>query len=222
MGLYKYFRLLPIENLTYEEFVEIYGILDTNRTTIYSGDFLNTTAVGVGIYLVSVNFKHFVKYKKSNFKYCQGYSAIDHSCAPNAQVHFIGKELAVRAIEDIEDFSKVRVSYLPDIATFSFVRKKLLKDAYFFDCTCPRCRDPDEEDAKLQSLKCKRCKGWVDCTSLKCSECKEKLKLSSEELNTIQKFKNGTLALPDASMTTRDLFVMYKKYSKVRHINGSI
>ena len=70
MGLYKYFRLLPIENLTYEEFVEIYGILDTNRTTIYSGDFLNTTAVGVGIYLVSVNFKHFVKYKKSNFKYC--------------------------------------------------------------------------------------------------------------------------------------------------------
>ena len=47
------FRQLPIENLTYEEFLEIYGILDTNRTTIYSGELLNTTAVGIGIYLVS-------------------------------------------------------------------------------------------------------------------------------------------------------------------------
>ena len=67
-GWYKCFRRLPIENLTYEEFLEIYGILDTNRTTIYSGDLLNTTAVGVGIYLVSFIFKQFTEYEKYDFR----------------------------------------------------------------------------------------------------------------------------------------------------------
>ena len=52
---YEYFNLLPLETPTYEEFLEIYGKLDTNRTTIYSGNLLNTTAVGVGLYLVSTN-----------------------------------------------------------------------------------------------------------------------------------------------------------------------
>ena len=39
-------------------------------------------------------------------------SAIDHSCIPNAVWSYQGKEMIIRTIDNVEDFSNLRISYL--------------------------------------------------------------------------------------------------------------
>ena len=39
-------------------------------------------------------------------------SAIDHSCVPNAVWSYQGKEMIIRTIDNVEDFSNLRISYL--------------------------------------------------------------------------------------------------------------
>lgn len=62
-----------------------------------------------------------------------GYSILDHSCAPNAAWFNIGKEMVVRIIEDVEDFSEIRISYVI-VHQHTQERRKVLKEKYFIDC----------------------------------------------------------------------------------------
>ena len=64
-----------------------------------------------------------------------GYSGLDHSCAPNAVWFNVGKEMVVRTIEDVDNFSEIRISYFDERGKTE-ERKKFLKKVYFFDCTC--------------------------------------------------------------------------------------
>ena len=65
-------------------------------------------------------------------------SAIDHSCVPNAVWSYQGKEMIIRTINNVEDFSDLRISYLLKLyENTSRRRQKLLKE-YYFLCNCSR------------------------------------------------------------------------------------
>ena len=77
---------------TFNEYVEIQGKWILNGTFLISNDLGDPPIiVGRGLYL--------------------GLSSLGHSCAPNATVINLGKEIVVRAIEDVENFSTVRIEH---------------------------------------------------------------------------------------------------------------
>lgn len=67
-------------------------------------------------------------------------SLFNHSCRPNAAVIFDGALLTIKAIDDIQLGQEITIAYV-DIAHSRTQRKRMLRDKYFFDCTCERCTD---------------------------------------------------------------------------------
>ena len=85
-----------------------------------------------------------------------GASIVDHSCCPNANVIFEGRNIVIRALTDIPEHkcsrndkkcelegqldmaTNVRISYL-DVMDHTLVRQKKLLDQYYFLCQCNRC-----------------------------------------------------------------------------------
>ncbi|KAG0555743.1 hypothetical protein KC19_11G000800 [Ceratodon purpureus] len=85
-------------------------------------------------------------------------SIINHSCLPNAVLHFDGNRAAVRAVDDIHEGTEITISYV-ELAASTTTRRKALKDQYYFDCNCIRCSRMDSlaglrEDALLEGYKC--------------------------------------------------------------------
>ena len=97
------------------------------------------------------------------------FSILDHSCAPNAVWYSKGKELVVRTIENVDDFSQLRISYLPNLFEKTESRREKLMQDYFFLCQCSRCQD-QSSDLMKSSLNCSKCKQGIgvistmDCT----------------------------------------------------------
>ncbi|KAH9572654.1 hypothetical protein CY35_02G163000 [Sphagnum magellanicum] len=85
-------------------------------------------------------------------------SIINHSCSPNAVLHFDGKHAVVRALENINKGTEVTISYV-ELAASTRVRRLALKDQYYFDCDCVRCigsetQNGSREDAFLEGYRC--------------------------------------------------------------------
>ena len=76
-------------SLVESEVLDIYGRMMVNTHKIFN-DALEH--IGFGLYL--------------------GTSVLDHSCAPNSHWHFQGKEMIIRTIDEVKDFSEIRKSYL--------------------------------------------------------------------------------------------------------------
>ena len=180
---------------SFTEFFEIIGKWQTNATSLAAMNFLNKIHVASGLYL--------------------GYSSLDHSCSPNATWFNVGKEMVIRTIEDVEDFSEIRISYL-DGRKKTAERKALLQKNYFFNCKCVKCENPNS-DAKFSSLKCNNCPGWVHGSTNICSSCFQKLKLRDEELIIVEKYKNDTLPKCDPNMTIKEIKSTFEKYIKTFH-----
>ena len=53
--------------------------------------------------------------------------------------YFNGKEVIVKALGKVKDFSDIRFSYLPSLNLSKAERKKRLQDGFHFDCNCLRC-----------------------------------------------------------------------------------
>ncbi|XP_057370124.1 histone-lysine N-methyltransferase SMYD3-like [Daphnia carinata] len=100
------------------ELLGIYGRMCVNSFNIMNGEM---QAIGTGIYLAP--------------------SILDHSCSPNAVVTFDGFKLSVRLTQDLPklDWNCIHISYI-DLMNSKNHRKKELKERYYFDCDCPRCR----------------------------------------------------------------------------------
>nr|VZI07982.1 unnamed protein product [Spirometra erinaceieuropaei] len=75
-------------------------------------------------------------------------SKFDHSCKPNAEFLFIGRTMKIMALEDMEDWTKARISYL-DTMIPTEERRKDLQSRYFFHCDCELCEDV-EQDLKVR------------------------------------------------------------------------
>ena len=131
-----------------DDVLEIYGKMMINSYNMINSIIEN---IGFGLYL--------------------GTSALDHSCAPNAHWHFRGKDMIIRAIDNVNNFSDLRQSYLQNLtATTKKRREKLLQDHYFF-CECSNCVDIIKDHTK-SSLRCPNCvKGCVPLLTGKCIEC---------------------------------------------------
>ena len=196
--IYKDFEIWledAIQIPTFTEFFEIYGKWQTNCTSIFALDFDDPfILIARGLYL--------------------GYSSLDHSCAPNAVWFNVGKEMIVRTIEDVNQYSDIRISCFYMIEK-THERKKYLQEHYFFDCKCVRCEDP-KSDAKYSSLKCKFCSGWVPESTKICSSCNQRLKLNQEELTIVEKYKNDTLTKFEP--TNEEIRSDLEKLTKVFHV----
>ena len=86
---------------------------------------------------------------------------IDHS----------GKEVVVRTIDNVKDFSDIRISYLKVLYASTEIRRKKLLESHYFLCECPKCLDEKSDDLK-NSLKCgaTNCSGCVPVTTGNCIE----------------------------------------------------
>ena len=70
--------------------------------------------------------------------------------------HQSGKEMIIRTIENVNDFSDIRHSYLKNLSASTKKRQeKLLQDHYFL-CECTRCLDTKSDNLK-NSMKCTNC-----------------------------------------------------------------
>jgi len=66
----------------------------------------------------------------------------NHSCSPNAVVVFDGRSVALRALDSINKEEQVFISYIT--ATEDRIsRQRDLKQRYFFDCQCEKCREDE-------------------------------------------------------------------------------
>lgn len=85
-------------------------------------------------------------------------SIVNHSCVPNAVLHFDGNRAALRALEDTQEGTEITISYV-ELAASTNTRRKALRDQYYFDCNCIRCsrlvtREGSREDAFLEGYGC--------------------------------------------------------------------
>ncbi|KAI0842860.1 SET domain-containing protein [Hypoxylon sp. FL0890] len=65
---------------------------------------------------------------------------LNHSCIPNAFVHFSGRDATLHAYREIKEGEEIEISYIDNDMTRP-QRQKALKTRYYFACVCPRCRD---------------------------------------------------------------------------------
>ena len=92
-----------------------------------------------------------------------GASIIDHSCAPNATFISNGKEIIIRAIENVNSFEDLRITYIPKLYESTSRRREILTRDYYFFCQCLKCQNMDL-DAKKNSLLCPKCKDCIPIT----------------------------------------------------------
>uniref|UniRef100_A0A0B6ZHP7 SET domain-containing protein n=1 Tax=Arion vulgaris TaxID=1028688 RepID=A0A0B6ZHP7_9EUPU len=73
-------------------------------------------------------------------------SVLDHRCWPNAVASFDGRNVIVRAVDDIasDSLSDVFLSYVDTLATTE-ERVQQLEQQYYFTCNCGRCQNKQVE-----------------------------------------------------------------------------
>jgi SET and MYND domain-containing protein len=67
----------------------------------------------------------------------------NHSCCPNAAVVFNGRTVSLRALDKIQKGEQIFISYI-DPTQSTDERVAQLKERYFFQCECPKCRGRGE------------------------------------------------------------------------------
>lgn len=127
--------------LTKQDLIRFMGRFRCNNFSIYDQQLF---AIGEGTYPVA--------------------SLFNHDCRPNAAILFDGALLMVKAIDDIEPGHEITVAYV-DIAHSRRVRKQTLKDKYYFDCQCDRCRD-DNPVGRIDAMLGEEMSDWDRAASL--------------------------------------------------------
>jgi len=97
-----------------------------------------------------------------------GLSALDHSCAPNCNVAFVGASVEVRSLpsEGRVTWKNARISYLSEVLPTS-ERCKRLEKQYYFDCQCSKCCEEGEELVAGAAV-CQKCRSPVAVSKEKC------------------------------------------------------
>ncbi|KAH7117606.1 hypothetical protein B0J11DRAFT_467994 [Dendryphion nanum] len=119
-------RVLTSTSLTITHIVDLYCRVLTNTVCIYPPE-----RAGRGTSLDVVT------------------SLINHSCDPNSFVFFEGNSLRVRSLRKLEAGEEITHCYA-DVTVDVFLRRRTLKDDYFFDCFCDRCEKESQHNEQLQ------------------------------------------------------------------------
>ena len=146
---------------------------------------------------------------------------MNHSCAPNCVLKFVGTELQVIATQTIEANAELTISYGPHFAKMKnpVERKACLMDQYYFDCQCGACRDERSSDTLLQALNCLACPDGELISSscetmmlVHCHACKQEYQL--EELREI--LQGTTVQRPAEAYFTQRIETLSKLLGKSR------
>ncbi|XP_065104157.1 histone-lysine N-methyltransferase SMYD1b isoform X2 [Paramisgurnus dabryanus] len=73
---------------------------------------------------------------------------VNHDCWPNCTIVLNNGKIELRALGKISPGEEVTVSYV-DYLNLSEDRRRLLKQQYFFDCTCEHCTNKTKDDLKM-------------------------------------------------------------------------
>ena len=78
---------------------------------------------------------------------------LNHSCEPNCIAVFNSRTCEIRSIKNIEKGEELCISYT-ELMRPQSVRGKVLKEQYYFDCTCSRCLKEIGEGTEMNGLRC--------------------------------------------------------------------
>ena len=107
-------------------------------------------------------------------------SLFNHSCLPNTNHLFVPgtHALKVYTSRDLEPGEQVFITYGPDSIRYTLEeRRKMIERAWYFDCSCKDCVEPDREDALnaklINALRCANpnCSEPVNPASASCKAC---------------------------------------------------
>ena len=97
----------------------------------------------------------------------------NHSCNPNAALYNHGKTVVMFSTRSIPKDSPITISYVTQLRlTTTDVRKSILQENFYFNCTCEACENdwfPDIEE--LFELKCVKCSKALDLKKGMCTAC---------------------------------------------------
>lgn len=127
---------LAKEGYTEEEILHAFGVLDVNSVKINSGG-SSGTASGHGLYPLT--------------------SLLSHSCISNSKT-VLKSDYSVecRATVFIAQGEEITKQYVSPLEPTQLRRRKL-RDGWYFECRCLRCLDPQECGALTSATRCLRC-----------------------------------------------------------------
>ena len=99
------------------------------------------------------------------------YSAIDHSCFPNATWFISGREIIVKSIEFVDDFKNIQFAYIDDLNQPTVTRRQRLLRSHHFHCECTTCLDIESDQLK-SSILCPNCKADDGCIPISTRICR--------------------------------------------------
>ncbi|KAJ8260774.1 hypothetical protein COCON_G00164970 [Conger conger] len=111
---------------TVDSISHILGVINCNGFTL--SDQRGLQAVGVGIF--------------------PNLCLVNHDCWPNCTVILNHGKIELRSLGTIAEGQELTVGYV-DFLNVSQDRQKLLKQQYFFDCTCTHCSQHTKDDLKM-------------------------------------------------------------------------
>ncbi|CAL8127078.1 unnamed protein product [Orchesella dallaii] len=119
-------------------------------------------------------------HKNATVIYGKG-SIVAHGCLRNTQsLTFPNGKLEMRAGTFIPEQEPITHAYV-DLMLGTPERRKVIKEQFYFECTCSRCSDPTEGGTYISALKCTQCSnGYLlmdnpldFCHYWKCNNCTE-------------------------------------------------
>ncbi|KAM8894816.1 histone-lysine N-methyltransferase SMYD3 isoform 1-T1 [Spinachia spinachia] len=79
-------------------------------------------------------------------------SLLNHDCRPNCVTVFVGTELQLRAVRDIDPEEELTISYIETLSSTE-ERRRQLEDQYHFTCRCQHCDSQDKDGLVLSGHK---------------------------------------------------------------------
>nr|CAD7593204.1 unnamed protein product [Timema genevievae] len=148
-----------------------------------------------------------------------------HSCVPNtSHTDDDNYRLTVRCSSQIKKGDTITLSYAYTLQG-TLKRREHLKESKFFDCCCPRCKDPTELATYAGALKCPKCDvGYVissepleRAASWRCSQCSNYTVTAHSVMLLLEKIADEVEALDANDIEAMEGFL--QKYRNVLHPN---
>ena len=157
-------------------------------------------------------------------------SYLSHSCICNARYSLSPKpqdrSIKVRAQRKIQQGEEITIQYL-SFMYGHLKRKGTIKNFWFFDCNCPRCRDPTELDSYMSAMKCSDCENGnllplnpmeIETCQWSCDQCQHQQ--SSESIKDYVGNCDESLSDPNGNTLTIARYEkMLQEFSQRLHPN---
>lgn len=130
-----------------------------SKPTNHELDSINENGIFRALFIILVNVSSFMDYFNENLglMFDPTFSAINHSCDPNCTL--IWKDqgtVLIKTIKELKASNELTLNYIP-IYMPKEMRRKQLKNSFFFDCECYKCVVLDKEFDSMLPINCYYC-----------------------------------------------------------------